>query len=248
MDIIEIESIKPYKKARRIGSGQYAVCYLNKDKEVFKCYKDHLYIRKAVVESNFKDKIIKMDILANDTYKAPKKILLQEGRIVGYICDYVEAKPLRKIKTSERISNMFKNYEQLITDTKDISSKKFLLSDIHECNILYKDGTYKMIDLDNGYFCSDAFTEEEIYRKNIRNIFAKILKKIFGINPHEIPFFYDKEFEMYLHSIDPGNIDEIYNLCEKFAELCKKENPTLREIRKKTLEKKETDGYYYRFL
>ena len=249
MEIIENVSVKPYKTFKKVGSGDNAVCYLNKNNEVFKCYRNYKYVLDFTTKPSFIEKIEKLDVIANDTYKAPKRVLKIDGRIAGYFCDYVNAKPLKNMKSSEKIYDIFSNYDKLVEDTKKISIKNFRLRDIHELNILYKNGTFSIVDFDNGYFVNNNSEEmEDITRKNMERIFYEIVKKIFNVRVDQIPYFYDKKFEKFLHKLDPTNSDDIKKLCDWLSDMCDNANPTLSSIRRNVLMKKETDNYYNKYF
>lgn len=236
MEILEANSILPFiLKSRFIGSGETAMCF-KMNNQVLKLFNEKHF----KLDSNFQNRIKKISTIANDTYIAPEKLLFINGKMVGYFCPYIDDVTLRKISDNTKLSELFKSYEKLVIDTKDVSNNNFRLSDLHDENILFN-GSYAIIDLDMCFFNAD---KEMNFNLNMRRVFKSIIWRIYKTKVNELPLFEDREFEYYLNHIDIKNMNEIDGLIRMIANYSKCSDPTIKEIRHKIKVKNVYNEYF----
>lgn len=241
METLEAKSVLPFiRNSKIIGIGTTAICFKMSGGMVFKLFK----YNDIDISDDFYTKINRISSISNDTYIAPQKLLIINDKIRGYFYPYVNAHTLRGISSNTKISELFKSYEKLVEDTKEVSNKNFRLYDLHSGNILF-DGNYYIIDLDRCCF-SDKIATECIFELNISKIFKIIIKQIYKTEIWELPIFEDKDIEHYLNHIKVENIDDIYELIRIIANYCNVIDPTIKEVRSK-IKVKNVFNEYYKF-
>lgn len=249
MDIVEISSIKNLVLGSIIiGAGKTAVCFKMKDGNVFKCYLNtHLKNELFRLKGDMLEHLKKLSELKNDTYRAPEKIVIKDNQVIGYIYPYIKAKTINNMSVNTKILDSIKEYDKLLSDTKEVSDKDFKLGDIHTKNILYNEMFY-IIDLD---FSSYIKTHSEIYNNyyfNMNLIMRTYLEKIFKVNKEtEILKFNDSKLAEMFRNMNWTNIDEVYNFFENIVQLTNKTNPSILDVRKSHLVTKEENTYYRAF-
>lgn len=179
MKDIVIKSTFPYLKGSKyIGKGKTAYCFLMKDNRVLKLFYNSPETKNMF--EYFRNPVrhfYELDKAGNDTFVAPKELLIKDGKLVGYIYDYVEGKTLNKVGLKFNIEDLITYYDKLEEDARKISENKFALYDIHDKNVIFKEG-YKVIDLDKGIFVDDEI--DNIYKYNMCEINQTILYSIFN--------------------------------------------------------------------
>lgn len=243
MDKIYVNSIKELiKYPIPIGVGTTARCYMAKDGNVIKKYKNNYDSIKLLNQPNFIENLEGINSISNEYIIGPKKLLYIDNKMSGYIYEYVKSNDICKINSSTKLSTLFKNFEIVLDNIKRISDENFLLQDIHGKNILFYKDIYYFIDLDRGYFTS-AFDKDELYILNSRSVLNTVIDSIYKLKPWQDADYIGVDVNSYLYSkyID---IEVIKKLCDDYKNYCKEDDPTLKTIKKKTLSRSYFDYSY----
>lgn len=242
MEIVHTDNVKNLISfPLPIGTGTTARCYKSKDGDVIKVYRDNSDARFLLRTDNFEDKLAQMGEISNDTFIAPKKLLYINNKLSGYIYDYVRAKDLDRISKFTKLSSVFGHFDIVLDNLKKISNKNFILRDVHGRNILFN-GKYHVIDLDRGVF--EDYDSRTIYMKNSREVFATVIDQIYGLKPwHEGTYSY-VNVNKYKYD-DDVDINLVHDFCEDIRKACDDEDPTIRKIRKVTLDRKFINTYSF---
>lgn len=240
MEIIRTDNVKNLiSYPLPIGVGTTAKCYRSKDGDVIKVYRDNSDARFLLKTDNFEEKLAMMKDISNETFIGPRKLLYVDNKLAGYIYDYVRANDLERISKSTRLSSVFGHFDIVLDNLKRISNQNFILRDVHGRNILFN-GNYHVIDLDRGVF--EDYDPRTIYMKNSREVFATVIDQIYGLKPwHEGSYAY-VNINKYKYD-DDVDINLVHDLCEDLRNACDDEDPTIRKIRRITLDRKFINTY-----
>lgn len=242
MDKIYIESLKEiYKHPFPIGTGTTAKCYMGKDGNVIKIYKSNYDANFLLRTDDYIDKLERICDLSSDIIIGPKVLLFLNNRLAGYIYEHIDGKDLEDVSSNTRISELFKDYHRVVKELMRISSEGFLLQDVHAKNIIFNDNKYKFIDLDRGKF-PETMSFEQIYQSNFKNYIEALFSAIYGLKPWHIGEFKDIDINnyKYFYLIENNDYDK---LIEEYSNVCGELNPTLKQIRKRTLKGKDVNDY-----
>ena len=228
MEIIECKSIIPYMlTAFPIGSGNTARCYKLKDGSVLKLFKRDVTIN----EEKFREKVFKLSKIKTETYLCPEKILYRKGKLIGYFyAPYINAPVLADISLNTKLSEIFKNYKKLYTDTKTLSNNYFKIGDVHSNNILF-DGSFHIIDLDKGHF-DEKFSAADLLHYNLNDILRTIVRTVYRTDYGEDVFLDDFMFQSYANILRKDKYENIDILLNRIRERCNDSDPTLKKIKK----------------
>lgn len=239
MKIIEIDKILPYiKHSFPIGMGMTAICFKNKNNRVIKIYKNNDDANLLLSKPDFLNKLINLGSLSNDTYVGPDTILVKNGKVAGYMYDYVDAPILAKLAKDTKISELFKNYDLLIKDTKLITDSHAKIVDLRRANILF-DGKYNIIDLD--WF---SFNDAVSLSDNMSKIFCCIIGQIYNTPPDYLYIFDNMDVDLFFKSIDVCDMNTIYELIRYVSNLCGESDPTLQQVKNKVKAKNVFNSYH----
>jgi len=217
MEIVEIKNLKKLLfGARIIGYGTTCICFLLRDKTVFKFY---LNTTRKINLFDSRDMIEHLNLLSgigNKTYITPDKLYMIDNVIIGYSMDYVKAKTLVRIDNNLRVSDILEKSKILYEDTYEINKNKFFLQDIHRKNILFNT-SFNVVDLDHGRLSLNN-NEEELLKWNMSKLSLTIIGAMFGENIFDSKNslemrFYDAEIkELYYKTLYENfeNIDELF--------------------------------------
>ena len=233
MEIIETDNIKKLISFPiSIGAGCTARCYKTKEGNVIKIYKHNRFAKELLARPFFEDNMRHIDVISNETFIGPKKLVYQDGKIVGYIYELLHGKTLSKLSSKTRLSTVVQDLDVVFENIKKISQQKFALGDVHTKNIIF-DGGYRVIDLDQGGFLT-LKSEEEIYLDNARMVIQTIFDQIYGTNIDRSAEYTHVKVDKYINS-DYLSMKVIELLCDKYRSVCNSDNPTIQEIKDKTL-------------
>ena len=244
-----IVSLYQYLKGSHIiGIGTTAVCYLMKDKRVLKLFintanKKYLFDKYDNVVDHFE----KINDLKNSTYIVPEEVLIKDKKCIGYIYGYINSKTLKNIRLNTKIDALIYGYDNLYEDTKEISSKKFHLFDVHDRNILFN-GNYNIIDLDKGTF-EDNISEEQILKENMDLINKTIIYSLLRVKEYEIIKFYDVNLrDLYRENIE-RNYKGMKSFLKEFQKYRKDINTVFdMKIKSKNLVYSYYNDYYKNYI
>lgn len=215
MKVTNIESVIPYLKGSRfIGIGYTAMCFLMNNGKVFKLYIE-TFSKKNLFEciSNPIEHFSKINEIKNETYIAPDELLLKNGKVIGYLYDYINGKTLRRLNYS--LDLLINSYDKLIEDTYKISEQGFDLFDVHDKNILF-DNKFRIIDLDKGEY--KEYGTERIFNSNMSEINKTIIYNVFSEPRYkEIRFCDCDRKELYNQSL----YTDVYKMKELLKDLKK---------------------------
>lgn len=215
MKITNVESIIPYLKGSKfIGMGYTAICFLMNNGKAFKLYIETFNKRNMFnCMENPIDHFSKINEIKNDTYIVPDELILKNGKVVGYIYDYINGKTLKKMNYS--LDLLINSYDRLIYDTYEVSDKGFDLFDVHDKNILF-DNKFRIIDLDKGEF--KEYGTEKIFKSNMSEINKTIIYNVFSEPRYkEIRFFDQDRKELFNQSL----YEDVYKMKELLIDLKK---------------------------
>jgi len=150
---------------KEIGVGSLGLCYLNiKNNKVYKIFHqffDDEYDYDAIYK---KEEILKFSNIVNDTFVWAKDVIIVDNNIVGYISDYVSAKPLYHINPLEVNLDHFTNSVcEVEKDIKIISDNGICTYDVIYNTLYGKKGIF-VVDHDE-YSYSDL-DSLELFDKN----------------------------------------------------------------------------------
>lgn len=233
MEIIEVSDLKKMLfGAIPIGYGCTSICFLLRDKTVFKQYYTAVSGDKVVQEI---EKLEMINSVQNELFIGPNRIYIKDGHVIGYGMQYIKAKNLKKMKKGVNLSEILKAYPILEEKIELISQKKFNLVDVYRENILFKDLFY-VIDLDYGRIDQNR-REDDILHSNKRALLISIIGGILGEdvrstrNSEEL-FFKSHEIEELYRKVVYDQTSTINDLFDCIKEEIKNENPKIRDLRR----------------
>lgn len=254
MKITNIDSLKSYlKECYRIpiGRGTTAVCYLMKDGNVLKIFKDtfNTYSLKKIFPDLI-DHFEKLNNIKNGSYISPDELLVLNGEVIAYIYKYVNAKTFKKVSPLMPLDQMFLSdgYKKLKEDTLEVSENGFELFDTHDENILFDGVNFYNIDLDFSNI-STFKSADTLYSQNMRSIQKALIYSLFNIKS-------DKKYDLFFKN---QILDELYNqaiyrdenqIAQLIEELEKRSIKTKLDIKvkKHSLVRVERNDYYNRLF
>lgn len=243
MNFVDIKDVDRRKNnLKLIGVGTTARCYKLKDGSVLKLFKKNYNANLLLTKEIFNEDLSRFNTITNDTFIGPEACIIDNDKIVGYIYPYVEGCSLKQIDNNIKLRDIFKNYEKLLIDTKEISDKNFRLFDIHNGNIIYSNGFLRIIDLDKGYFYDEG-DENLGYISNSREIFENVFGRIFNKKTYEIVNFKNKDLQILFNRFDTRNIYAINEFIEYVTFYCHNSDPTILDVNKKIKVKKNINDY-----
>ena len=153
---IDIHDYRDYLsslKLRRIGSGSEGVAFLTIDGKVLKTFNNNF---KPRVKEEEKDDIIMSQDYNVSSYLFPEQLLILNGLIVGYICEYFPGNVIKfsapyngRIEDID-VDNLIGSYHKMVKDTEMISQENILIYDIG-FNLLFNNYDLVAIDTFNYY-------------------------------------------------------------------------------------------------
>ena len=241
MEIIEIKSILPHLiGAIPIGFGTTAVCYLKPNNEVLKIFYNSANTRKLFSSYDMLEHLKFLSTLTCSSYDGPTKILLKNGKVIGYIYPYIYMQTLSKLPNYTSLANITNGYGKLLSDVKKMSNTNFRLFDVHHKNILFGKN-YKLIDIDKGYQDLNS-NIEDIFIYNMRQINKTIIEEIFKLKIDEHLLFEDETIRKYYLNTLYEDPYQIYDLLGKLFYNC----DSIKDVQNKVKIKiyKEEDSYH----
>lgn len=241
MKITEVKKLSSYLKfAIPIGIGTTAVCFLMTDGKVIKVYLDTDNKKNLFRAYDMLSHLEYISTMNNDTYIGAEEILVCNGKVVGYIYPYIKGVTLKRLSDKTKLDKIYNPYEKLLKDTKEISDKGFLLSDVSQRNIILND-FYRIIDLDRGYKDNNC----DVFQRNMAKIQRIILNAIFDLKFDDNLCFFDDGLEELRYTANNKNPYNFELLLEKLFD----KDSTKKEVKKKTRIKVITkDSSYYRVI
>ena len=242
MKITEVKNIDKYLlPSRVIGLGTTAICFKMKDGNVLKHYVDTYNKRRLFNGKDMLPFLKNISCLSNDTYIAPKEILVKDKEVIGYIYPYVKAKTLHSSIRNIKIFDILNHYKELLTDTREISNKHFRLGDLHDRNILYN-GRLRVIDLDLGDFTD--YDSYNLFLFNMNSLMKAYMYEIFRVKDYQILGFINRKLDNVYSNTLWNEANSVYDLLEHIAKETHKSNPTISEVRRNVGITKKINTYY----
>lgn len=253
MEKMNIKNLKVnYLTLKILGMGRLGICFLLPDDKALKIFITPWRIKELYrlfpnLELHFEE----INSIGNESFMAPETLLMNKGKVMGYIASYGYGKRLANMSMCTPISKIIEAYGTLIEDTKKISDEHFELHDIHDYNILYDDASnrFSCIDLDHGR--KTSLSTDATLRLNMRAINRCVISSLFGVDSEKKDIeFYDYDLnKIYLNAIRR----EYEAIFEFFAYLQKMMNEdvtrgTLRQEKRKILSTSTIVDYYGRYL
>lgn len=186
-------------KFKSIGSGSQGICYLdsvnNKIYKVFHQFYD--------IDDDFdyyhdytKEEILRFSSIKNNTFLWPNEVIIVNGEIVGYICDYVKASSLYETNPLHiDLDNFIELLDYVKKDLTIISDNRIRSFDMMY-NILYSNQGIFVIDHDD-YSFSDI-EPKKLFTINSDNFNKEIMY-----------FFIDTFFDDFIKS--HSDLKDMYN-------------------------------------
>ena len=192
----------------------------------------HYYNEPFLYEPYTKEKVMKFNGIVTKTFIFPNDVILVDGIVVGYICDYVKGKTLQKINLlSLNLLEFSNRVKESLPDISIVSDNNIVLYDLLY-NIMYgKDGLF-IIDTDD-YIISH---KDNLYKRNI-SIFNDSIKNFLVdnyfdefVNANNLlkEMYYDKDcnisyfLDAFYKSLSESIGNEIEFLNEAFPLINKK--------------------------
>lgn len=177
-NMIKIKNVKKTGIKKTICEGIFADIYLLKNGQKFKEYKESIrdisyeyhHVPKRIEKSLYRQ----VELVKNEIYSFPRKIVLNGNQICGYLAQYEKGEHFDKIDETLKLELLLKMIEKLEDETINITELGLLIQDIQSQNILIFSSILKVIDTDYYYFPTDK-TYTEILKMNIREIFINII-------------------------------------------------------------------------
>lgn len=237
MDKIHINSITDLVRLPiPIGRGFYAECYMCKDGSVFKKFKNNWRAEKLLSSDRFEEVLSVLCSASSSSYIGPKKLVYKDEKLVGYIYEYVRGKELKEISSSTKVEDLFNGIDPLFEDIKRFTEVGIELYDTNYRNILLDNGSYHIIDLDRSTF-STITDSDDLESQNKQTVLRSIIDRVYDLTPVEEPEFCFVNVNRYLYH-DNISGEVLRELVEEYKEVCKKEHPTIRDVKRKTLQNK----------
>lgn len=200
-DIMKINEVKSVTKFLSkcypipLGAGRTAICYLMNDGRVLKLYMNTS--KRWELFNTFNDIIHHfelMDKIKNDSFFPPEELIVKDGKLIGYIFSCVKGKTYHSYDVP--LDRLLKNYDKVYQDVLEVSSKEFLIADLHTKNIIVSNDCFKIIDLDFGSFNEEFENQKQnlemLKWKNTRELRMNIMYGLFGKDAYyDIIYFYD---------------------------------------------------------
>lgn len=240
MEKIQLKEVKRVLKSPiPFGAGDSARCYLCNNGQVFKKYK-HNYEAEEVIDYKEFDSLLEdLNKLSTENIIGPKVLVYDGDKIAGYLYEYIKGKELKKISTNTKVSSLLHCYKELINNIDRFADKDILVHDTHDRNIIY-DGGFHIIDLDKyNYNC--RYGKDSLITLNRKEVFKAILGKIYRLDRIEKGVYHYREIDSgIIKCTNDGDIDTLLNT---YRNILNKEEPTIMEVRRKTLMRREIDTY-----
>ena len=243
MDYIDYRDIKKeLSHSNLIGVGTTAYCYKLDNGTVVKIYKKMNVNKYALTKELFSSDLERFHDVSNDTFVSMDKIVLNNYDIAGYTYPYAEGRSLKEYSNKIRLNKVFRNYQKVLTDTKDISAKGFRLFDIHSGNIIISCSGLKVIDLDKCEFRENTYPKINI-SINSSELFDNIFGHIYRKKTFETLIFLDEDIQYLYNNLDKTDYQAVINFLNYLKEYIQNDNPTLEDVKKKVKVKKIINDY-----
>ncbi|MCI9279757.1 MAG: hypothetical protein HFJ02_03040 [Bacilli bacterium] len=236
----KMELFQLLKRSQFIGYGKTSYCFKLPNGLLLKIYRQTNKRNELFNQFDMKEHILNLSTLNNDTFIAPKGIILYQKGVLGYLMDYKRAHTVEKISLDTKVESLMTHIEKLIEDTYLISSKNFLLGDVHNRNILFN-GYYYVIDLDFGLFES---SKKDLRAWNSTKILKTILETIFKVKDDQLLIIDNIElFNLYNATIY-RDYKKIYEFFEAYKNLLNTNHLNIRKLQRSFTFHKERNTYY----
>ena len=249
MEIVRINSVYELLfGAKLIGYGTTAICFLLRDNTVLKLFINTHHKRSLFKFRDIVEHLSSLEKLNNETYVAPRKLVMIGDEVVAYIMDYRKAKTMKRISNSVRVNDLLMSYPKLLEDTRSVSLSHFRISDMHDKNILFN-GDYHVIDLDNGSFIED-YKVDDLTRYNMQDILLTIVDGMFGVSWEKDIFFNRSDLDRIYHDTVYKNPEDFSEFVHALEEEIKVSNPSVLDLkrnRSRILTLQTRHNYYNRY-
>ena len=232
-------------KSIPIGIRTSAVCFLMPNQKILKIYYSPYYKKVLSQKEDIISYFQLLSDISNDTYIGPEEVIIINNECFGYIYPYIKGKTLHSIKNVITPKDILNKYPKLEEDTKKISEHLFLLSDLHDRNIILNH-IINVIDLDRGNIKQD-FSVNDIYNCNLADINKTFIYSLFNTNFDQILEFYNPDInKLYRLSIgkEPFRFPEFLEELERIN--TSTNNKAL--ILRKNIPHSKTQNSYYKYF
>ncbi len=256
MEATDIKNLKVnFGKLKILGIGTLGICFLLPEGKVLKLFFNKHGI--ANLKTNHPDLITHfndINSIGNETYMVPEKLLMRNGEVIGYIASYGLGRQLIHFRQGTKVNDLIEAYKPLINDTKEISSKKFTLHDVHARNILYDENLKRFccIDLDKGNKDDECLSDEKVTQLNMRAINKCIICSLFGYNIlYKNVEFYNYDLKKLHDQATLRDYMAIYDFFECLFKEIDNQDPTIGTLhheKRRILSVYTVEDYYNRYF
>lgn len=244
MEIIEIDKTSEILKgARYIGHGTTAICFKNKNNRVIKLYRN-TNNKRYLFERNMYEHLNLLNEITNESFLGPEIIITSHGQIIGYIYPFKKAKTLARISPLINAETLIKPTEKLIKNTDQISNHQFMLKDLHDKNMLFKE-EFTVIDLDQGE--KSLYSKDSIRYANRQTVLQSIMHSLFHVKYNQIMYIHSSETQKLYNQMLYEDYQKMREFFKSLKEDLNKQELKISDLRRNRLITKEYNSYYRPF-
>ena len=222
-----------------IGVGFTANCYKTKDDRIIKLYRKHFSDAIEVLSrKSFTEDIERLSEIKTESFITPEVLVVDNDEIRGYICKRVHGVQVKHLSSNTKVTEILSNMSILLQDIKTVSNARVCLYDITGRNVMF-DGQIRVIDLDRSEFDLEN-RKSNLQDVNTSAVVWTVVKAMFGIKSTKDGLYRNVDINYYRDHTDLDT-EALRRLLEELKDVCKKDEPTLRDIRRKVLSKKIDD-------
>ncbi len=179
---ITVDNFKPLK-LKKLYSGRNGTCYLTEDNEVFK----H-------IETPNEESLKSLTKLNSNSFVFPKKLVYNKnGKLVGYIMDYVNGTTIKNMSGSTRMDYYRNGISQIENDIAILTNYKLHIIDAGVNNIMIdSESNLKIVDTD---FYETKSALKNLYQANLTSVNYGLMYPIHDIS---IQDFENDQLNKYL--------------------------------------------------
>lgn len=190
---------------KEIGIGSQGVCYLDeKNKKVYKVFHQYFDSDEEFNVIYKREALLKFSKIKNNTFIWPCDVIVVRDEVVGYISDYVNAKPLYSINPlNVELKKFLLSVKKVINDIEIISENGVITYDMMY-NVLYGRRGIFVIDTDDYAYSSKD--RDKIFQIN-RDNFNKSMM-YFLVDDYYDEFILDNKILKEMYSCGDIDIEE----------------------------------------
>lgn len=172
--IVTLNEVPSDYKYKYLGEGTNGACYLTKDGQVYKEYKDQ------GVYDEETERLLELDYPG---FTFPKQLIFIDDIFKGYIKDYAQGKTIESIEQLKDIRKFIEALKEFETNVMDFSYETELyLYDLNLRNLLYNENKNEIIDIDTDVISSFDYHLRNPYFENLKELSNNLEYKFFPID------------------------------------------------------------------